>query len=143
MSDAYSFQKSWCGTGCGAVLLLALIATTALAAGPVANSDSAFHYGPAVVVDVLTNDTEADGEILSLTVDSVGTCIEGLSVVNELIRFAPTSAAPTTCFMTYRVIDESGDSDDADLNFIGVSGEIFSDDFESGNLNAWSFCVGC
>ena len=78
-----------------------LLPTVAQAAAPFATNDSAENFGFPLVVDVLANDGDADGEALAVTVGGTGpscaTCLGTITVIQGLIRFEPSSTRPAAC----------------------------------------------
>jgi hypothetical protein len=107
---------------------------------PTANDDEADHTGHPVVVDVLANDTDADGEALNVGVTG-WSCPGTVSQSLGLVTLTPIPPEPTNCTITYRASDERGASDTAviELHELFLP-EIFADGFESGDAAAWSSC---
>ena len=76
---------------------------------PVASNDSATtNEGTPVVIDVLANDSDFDGD--ALTIESVTQGTDGSVVDNGdgTVTYTPTSAAPYEDTFTYTVIDDFG-----------------------------------
>jgi hypothetical protein len=126
-----------------AALVLALVTPPAVhGAGcnsaPLALDDAVSAYRDAVVVDVLANDDEPDGEALDVTLTG-GTCQGTRTVELGLVRYEPNPPLAADCTITYEVRDEAGDVATATLRVTRQTG-IFTDDFESGNASAWSSC---
>lgn len=112
---------------------------------PVVNNETADNSGQLTYVDVLANDTEPDGELMTLAVTG-GTCFSAGSVTVEdnLVRFLPSPAVPSACTVTYSATDFQGNSDTGTLTFAALDiSLIFADNFETGTTGAWDACSGC
>lgn len=124
------------------ILLAILLAAPELRAGcnmPVAVADTADNYGGTVVVDVLANDSDADGD--ALAVDITGdTCTDAtISVSGSLLRVEPFEHRPVTCSIGYRVTDATGRTSTAQVQLVAATlGPLFADGFEPGSTAAWS-----
>ncbi len=126
------------------VLLLLTILWCALSASaaaqtcnspPVAADDEAFHEGELMLIDVLANDHEPDGEALavtSVTSDCGGTLSHDLGLISLL----PPAAVSQDCTIDYDVEDEQGNPASATV-FVRFTGLVFEDGFESGDTSAW------
>ncbi len=122
------------------LLILWLALSTPLAAqtcdsAPVAVDDEVYHDGLLLVIDVLANDDEPDGE--ALTVTSVSTTCDG--TVNEafgLVSLAPTTPTPEACTIAYQIEDEQANQANATV-FVHLPDLVFQDGFESGDTSAW------
>jgi hypothetical protein len=106
---------------------------------PVAVADSAETFGQPVVVDVLANDYDLDGDELNLTVLSGHSCT-GDSVTTEgsLIRVVHANQAPRDCLISYRITDTDGHSSTSQLHLVPNFLPLFSDGFETGNISRWA-----
>ncbi len=83
---------------------------------PVANDDSATTEADTVVtIDVLANDSDADGDALSLTSLSGGNGSTSLGA-NNSVRFTPAAGFTGQTSFTYTVSDGNGGSDSALVN---------------------------
>lgn len=129
---------------CLVAALLGPVPTTAQCnTPPTATADSATTPGNQPLWTApLANDTDPDGQPLSLTVlseDCPGTVTEDPA---GLLIFTPmaTSNSEQICSIIYRVTDGAGSSDTAEVTItvLAVPPAIFADDFESGNVFAWS-----
>lgn len=120
-------------------LALLLLASPIHAADPIAAPDVAEHFGLRVVVDVLANDIEPDGEALTVHLDLGNTDCEGqVSEDFGVIRLAPTSGGPETCTISYWITDELDNASQAvDVTVIPSHQVIFVDGFESGDTMNW------
>ena len=130
-----------------ALLLGALAMTTAPAFAngfPNATGDIADHLGHTFTYDVLANDTEPDGEALTLSVIT-HTCPNTVVATDGLIQVQtePDDGSPqgisVSCAISYRIEDETGRSDTATLQLTAQTFPLFSDGFESGSVSAWSY----
>lgn len=124
-----------------AASLLAICNTT-----PTAQPDTATVADTAVVIDVLANDDDADGQGLAILV--IGkTCPGNATAEFDLLRYDPGVRLTENCEIEYRVRDETGATSASTTVLIkaapfnGVG--IFSDGFESGSTSAWSLCEAC
>lgn len=109
---------------------------------PEAQNDSADYYGHRLVVDVLTNDVELDGEALTLSLDSTN-CPASLAISFDgplVVVDTNPATPPVSCTITYRVTDERDDFDTAVLSLIAQPG-VFSDGFETANTSRWDATV--
>jgi hypothetical protein len=104
---------------------------------PTASPDQADFSGGTVVVDVLANDADVDGEALEvfgLATTCPGSATEEFGVVTlamSVIRLE------SDCTITYQVRDEAGFTATSTVTVRDATG-IFSDSFESGDLSDWS-----
>ena len=125
------------------VILFGLLSAPVLAqcnASPIAVDDQAFHEGQLIVVDVLANDVEPDGE--ALTVVSVATtCAGTLSEGFGLISLQPPTPVAEDCTIDYQVEDENGNPASATVTVIST-GLLFEDGFETGDTSGWPEEVG-
>jgi len=106
---------------------------------PQATDDVADHLGKPVVVDVLANDSDPDGEALSVAV--VGwTCHGTVEESLGLVTLSPDPPVAEDCIVRYRVTDERGGLSDTAAVEVRAIVQIFADGFESGNASTWSAC---
>ncbi len=102
---------------------------------PVANDDTLRYFGgSAVVIDVLANDLEPDGEVLTvgnLSTTCAGTVSEDFGLVTLTL-----ASFSEECSIQYRITDESGRFDTATVT-VADGTRIFLDDFESGDPSRW------
>jgi Bacterial Ig domain len=125
------------------VIFLGLVSTPALAqcnASPIAIDDLAFHEGRLIIVDVLANDVEPNGEALTVTNIST-TCAGTLAEDFGLVSLEPPAPVAEDCTISYQVVDESGNSASATVVVQSI-GLLFEDGFESGDTTGWSEEVG-
>ena len=104
---------------------------------PAAVDDEADFFGGPVVVDVLANDSDADGEALEvfgLTTTCGAPVREDFGVVTLDLN---ASGLKSKCTIGYQVRDERG-ATAAGTVTVRDATEIFSDGFESGDLANWS-----
>ena len=108
---------------------------------PTAVDDATSTYHEPVLIDVLANDSDVDGQALAVTITG-GTCLAvGTATVDfELVRFVPDTFLETECLLIYSVTDEGGLSDQGTITIAVDDPTIFTDDFESGNFSAWTDC---
>ena len=127
------------------VLPVLLLPPVAQAATPFANNDTAENFGFPLVVDVLANDGDADGEALVVTAGGSGsscaTCQGTVSVIQGLIRFEPASTRPAACTICYSITDENGESAAASVTITAGALAIFADGFETRDTSKWSETV--
>lgn len=118
------------------------LTATAASAGcsaPVAVADGADNYGAALVVDVLANDRDADGDALSVAVTGTTCAGAAIEVRGGLIAIEPWDHRPRACTIDYRVSDATGRSATAVLSLAAVTlPAIFADGFEAGSTGRWS-----
>ncbi|MEM7583636.1 MAG: Ig-like domain-containing protein [Acidobacteriota bacterium] len=104
---------------------------------PIAAVDEVLHTGDPLVVDVLANDREPDGELLQVISIEQETCDEAdVTAVFDTVRFIPTGKSSETCTITYRIQDESDRTADGTVNVIST-GLLFKDGFETGDSSRW------
>lgn len=125
----------------GALIIGAV--TPAVAQGcnnpPQAVADVADHLGQIVAVDVLANDSDPDGEALSVTV--VGwTCHGAVEESLGVVTLHPDPSRAEDCTILYRLRDERGGLSDTVAVEVRAVAVIFADDFESADGSAWSEC---
>ena len=103
---------------------------------PVAVADEATYSGsPTVIIDVLANDSEPDGEALTvgrLTTTCAGSLAEDFGLVTLTV-----SGTFSECTISYQITDESGNSATGTVT-VQDGTSIFLDGFESGDLSRWS-----
>jgi len=133
-----------------AVAILALAAVTpALHVGaicstsPTAVNDIAMTVDEPIVIDVLANDADPEGEALTVTIGS-DSCPGAKPTVDDyqLVYYDPTGVVNTPCTINYTIQDESGNSASAKITVTGDPSLIFRDSFESGDRSKWSSCTG-
>jgi hypothetical protein len=109
---------------------------------PTANADEASTIdNRPLIVDILANDSDPDGDPLSVAV--LGEDCPGAVTVGseETLTYQPSSVSGVvTCSVNYRVADGEGGTASAVVSITVEPFEplIFADDFESGDLSAWS-----
>jgi len=105
---------------------------------PVAVNDTATTIDEPVLIDVLANDTDAEGEALSVSL-GLKNCAGTASVDDDgLVTFKPSGTINATCFISYTVSDESGGSASATITITGDASVIFRDTFETGDKSRWA-----
>lgn len=114
-----------------------LFASTAWAnETPVAVDDQADHHGGTVlVVDVLANDSDADGE--SLEIYGPSGCNGTLTVEFGVVTLTPAHGAPEACTITYSIRDEDDNSSTATVTVNNSATLLFRDDCELGDDSRW------
>ncbi len=104
---------------------------------PIAADDFVVHEGSLVLIDVLANDLEPDGEGMTVTISSE-TCAGTVSEDFGLVSLEPAvPGEPEVCEISYQVADEQGNTASATV-FVSLSPLIFQDGFESGDTSVWS-----
>ncbi len=120
------------------IYLLAALASQAAAQcnlNPVANDDTLRYFGgSAVVIDVLANDLEPDGEVL--TVGNLSTTCAGTVGGDFGLVTLTLASYSEECSIQYRITDESGRFDTATVT-VADGTRIFLDDFETGDPSRW------
>ena len=106
---------------------------------PIAADDAIAIDGKPILLDVLTNDVEPDGQLMTPAVEGGGTCDGTVTVDFGALRFDPAPGGWGQCTIRYRVFDEDGDSDTATVHV--TLRPIFFDRFETGDLSGWDECV--
>ena len=119
--------------------LSTLTLADAYSAAPVAYSDSGNTYvGTPVTLDVLANDADLNGDVLSVFDVSVPS--QGSVVINgdQTITYTPSGAAPYVITLTYQATDGAGPSNVANITitveespFIDTDGDGLSDAVET------------
>ncbi len=104
---------------------------------PLALNDQTVHEGQRVLIDVLANDVEPDGEAMTVTTGTT-TCDGAVSEDFGLVSLEPAvPGEPEVCEISYQVADEQGNTASATV-FVSLSPLIFQDGFESGDTSVWS-----
>ena len=112
-------------------------------ASPEANTDSVtVTAGEEVVIDVLANDTDAEGH--DLTIKSVTITSGGGSAVieNGKIRYSAPSGTGQSVMLTYSIMDEKGSTAAAVVNIDVLSqssGVSFGD--SGGSISFWALAL--
>ncbi len=107
-------------------------------APPVAVADAATTiYDRPLLIDVLANDSDPDGDLLTVSVvsdDCPGTLTAGEL---GLLTYVPAPASePVTCEIVYRAYDGTAWSPQVVVS-VTFNPVIFTDGFESGDVTAW------
>ncbi len=103
---------------------------------PVAIDDQASHEGGLVLIDVLANDVEPDGEAMTV-ITGATTCAGAVGEDLGLVSLQPVGPGEREdCMIDYQVLDEQGNSASATV-YVSPSALIFQDGFESGDTSAW------
>ena len=103
---------------------------------PTVLDDAVEVTGLVVVVDVLANDSDAEGQELSLSLD--GSTCPGSAEFDAfgLLSLTLPSILGVDCTATYTATNIAGLSNTGTVRI--RSTELFKDSFESGNSSAWS-----
>ncbi len=103
---------------------------------PEAVDDQADHHGGTVlVVDVLANDSDADGE--ALEIHGLSGCNGTLAVDFGMVTLTPDHGAPEACTITYSIRDENDTSSTATVTVNNSATLLFRDDCELGDDSRW------
>jgi len=104
---------------------------------PVAVDDDAdVLANTATTIDVLANDHDVDGD--SLTIMATSSAQHGaVSVDNNIVTYTPSLGYEGYDSFVYDIVDGAGGTANATVN-INVVGDVFHDDFETGDLQRWS-----
>ncbi|MEO1083014.1 MAG: Ig-like domain-containing protein [Acidobacteriota bacterium] len=114
--------------------------------GPVANSDVVqVGYASFHLFDPLANDTDVDGDRLTLISITAAPSCQGVTAIDgPIARYTPNGlglpGGATSCTATYTVGDGAGSSMGT-VTLIFPPELIFSDDFETGNTTEWDVTV--
>ena len=110
-------------------------------APPVATDDTAstFDIWP-VLVDVLANDADPDGQPLTVSILGNGCRGQVALLPDGALSYLPIVGQAETCAIVYRVSDPAGAFAQAGVTVTVtiLTPEIFADGFESGDTSAWS-----
>ena len=120
------------------ILVLAAPIYGVCSTAPVAVDDFLRLGAAPTLLDVLANDSDLEGQALSLSVLS-SNCPGQVEVDGGLIVVDPGGPLLAPCTISYEVRDETGDFAVGTVT-VTSSTNIFSDDFESGSTQAWSAC---
>ncbi len=141
MKRKISGCMAWPAAALALGLLAAATAHAQCNSTPIASGDNAEAASAPILIDVLANDTEPDGEALTVTV-LASTCPASTEIVLDLIRLTPNPSIDANCTLTYRIEDETHHSTSATVAVKSIA-VLFGDNFESGNANQWdSTCPG-
>ncbi len=124
----------------GGFLVLTALATTGPVfaqcnSAPVAVDDDIFHTGDPMIIHVLANDSDLDGDDLAVTVtdeDCSGDVTESFGTV----MLTPDINSSESCAITYKIDDGREGTDTAVVN-IHSTGLLFKDSFETGDTTRW------
>ena len=105
---------------------------------PVAAADTVDNYGSTLVVDVLANDSDADGDALAVTVTNNGCSGATVALSGSLLRVEPNGFPSATCSIHYRITDVTGRTANSQVNLVPVQLGIFADGFETASTARWS-----
>lgn len=108
---------------------------------PVVTQDQAEAFLAPILIDILANDADPDGEAMTpLLVGGTCATVGTVSLLLDLVQFTPPSMGlASPCTITYTVADESGNT--SSLGVVTVTNTtvpLFVDSFESGDTSAWS-----
>lgn len=115
-----------------------VLAHAACNTAPTAADDTARAFDESIVIDVLANDVDAEGQALAVAV-TAETCPGTVSVDFDLVRYTPSSPLRQGCQIHYDVTDDEGLSSSATVA-VSMITEVFEDGFESDDASAWSIC---
>ena len=139
-------RRPFCRSRAWISVLLLGICPPALAqcnSNPIAVDDMAIYDGGSVlVVDVLANDVEPDGEALAVDMLST-TCPGTLSEDFGLVTWTGTNIT-SDCTISYRITDEDQNTD-VGIVQVSIPADatiIFIDGFEAGDVSGWSTFQG-
>ena len=126
----------------GIVLVASLPALAQCNTVPTAQPDTGITVDNEVLwIDVLGNDSDPDGQPLSVAVTSES-CLGSVSVVGEFVRLTPVPISggdQEQCTISYEITDgEANASSTVAVTVNRFIVEIFSDGFESGDTSAWA-----
>ena len=131
-------SRWWIAAALAAVWSSSLPAGAQCNTAPAAVNDSTTALDQPVLIDVLANDSDPEGQ--ALTVVATGwTCPGTVTVDFELLTFTPSEPLRQDCEIAYAVTDEGGLGATATVA-VTFPRSIFADDFESGDVSAWSEC---
>jgi hypothetical protein len=117
---------------------VAFNAQAACNTAPAAADDAARAYSESIVIGVLANDVDSEGQALTVAVTSES-CPGPVSVDFDLVTYTPSAPPILGCQIHYMVTDDEGLSGSAAVT-VSIIAEIFVDGFESGDAAAWSSC---
>ena len=93
-----------------------------------------------ILIDVLANDEDPEGQALSFLV-TASTCPGTVTTAFDLLRYAPNGTHETPCEITYQLADEAGGTAIGTVRIEPTpEPPFFSDGFETGSANSWSNC---
>jgi hypothetical protein len=121
-----------------AAFAVAFNAQAACNTAPAAADDAARAYSESIVIGVLANDVDSEGQTLTVAITSEN-CPGPVSVDFDLVTYTPSAPPILGCQIHYTVTDDEGLSDSAAVT-VSIIAEIFVDGFESGDGAAWSSC---
>ncbi len=139
--------------------LLVASAATALLASPLSGAcnvspvalseDAGTPETRTLIIDVLANDSDADGDPLTVSITSHTCAISpalgspSVNASDQTLVFEPfPDVAPASCTITYSVSDGAlSDQASVTVSVTDVPAEVFADGFESGDTSAWSLVV--
>lgn len=104
---------------------------------PTVFDDEVEATGLVVVVDVLANDSDAEGQELSLSLD--GSTCPGSAAFDAfgLLNLTLPSLLAADCIVSYTATNVAGLSSSGNVRLRSIA-EIFADGFENGSTVAWS-----
>lgn len=109
---------------------------------PVAQADTYDILGTTFAADVLNNDRDDDGELLTLSVLSENCANHTVTSSNGVLLVSPSPThgpEPLVCLINYRIRDERGAQSTA---IVTINLHLFSNGFESGDIGPWTLGVG-
>ena len=132
-----------------ALLAIPLLAAPCNVAPVATNEDAGTPETRTLIIDVLANDSDADGDPLTLSITS-HTCgappalgSPSVDVADQTLVFEPfPDVAPASCEITYSVSDGSLSAQaTVTVSVSDVPDDLFADGFESGDTSAWALVV--
>lgn len=124
-ADSFTYQVSD-GKGASAGGVVSVLVQTASGPNqaPLAMSDSiSTTSGVAITIDVLTNDSDPNGDPLTITIETASQHGEAI-VQNGQILYTPTAGFVGTDTITYRVSDGKGGSATATITITVTTGQV-------------------
>lgn len=126
-------------------LLLTALATTGPGfaqcnSAPMASDDAIFHTGDPIIIHVLANDEDLDGDPLAITVTAED-CAGSVTQDFGALILTPSIDSSEACTINYEINDGRGGMDTAKVN-VFTTGLLFKDSFETGNTTRWDDVEG-
>lgn len=127
--------SAWLRICCLLILVAATPATAQCNSAPVASDDTVDHTGDPIIIHVLANDEDLDGDPLEIVL-GVENCSGEVTEDFGAILLTPNINSSESCTINYQILDGRGGMDSAAVTVL-TTHLLFKDSFETGDTTRW------
>ncbi len=103
---------------------------------PIAKDDVINHTADPIIIHVLANDEDLDGDALTVTVTGED-CSGEVTTNFGTVLLTPNIVSSESCTIDYDIVDGRGGMDSGVVT-VRTTGLLFKDGFETGDITRWS-----